>query len=76
MQIYGLQFRIFSAQFIIFKELHQVYLEYQIQEFFKIQLKKYLPQNISFKSLYYKELFCTFASELGYGGGDSSPLIC
>jgi len=30
----------------------------------------------SFKSLYYKELFCTFAGEIGYGGGDNSPLVC
>lgn len=28
------------------------------------------------KSLYYKELFCTFAIEIGYGGGDNSPLVC
>jgi len=28
------------------------------------------------KSLYNKELFCTFASELGYGGGDTqSPRL-
>jgi len=27
-------------------------------------------------SLYNKELFCTFASEIGYGGGDNSPLVC
>jgi ribosome maturation factor RimP len=26
--------------------------------------------------LYPKELFCTFASEIGYGGGDNSPLVC
>lgn len=29
-----------------------------------------------YKSLYHKELFCTFASEKGYGGGDNSPLVC
>ena len=26
--------------------------------------------------MYPKELFCTFASEIGYGGGDNSPLVC
>jgi len=26
--------------------------------------------------LYHKELFCTFANEIGYGGGDNSPLVC
>jgi ribosome maturation factor RimP len=26
--------------------------------------------------LYHKELFCTFATEIGYGGGDNSPLVC
>jgi len=26
--------------------------------------------------LCYKELFCTFAAEIGYGGGDDSPLVC
>ena len=26
--------------------------------------------------MYYKELFCTFASEIGYGGGDKRPLVC
>ena len=29
-----------------------------------------------YKSLYYKELFCTFAIEIRYGGGDNSPLVC
>ncbi len=26
--------------------------------------------------MYDKELFCTFAGEIGYGGGDNSPLVC
>ena len=30
----------------------------------------------SIESLDYKELFSTFASEIGYGGGDNSPLVC
>lgn len=30
----------------------------------------------SLKSLCDKELFCTFAPEIGYRGGDNSPLVC
>ncbi len=30
----------------------------------------------NYKTLYDKELFCTFAPEIGYGGGDKSPLVC
>ena len=26
--------------------------------------------------MYHKELFCTFAGEIEYGGGDNSPLVC
>ncbi len=32
--------------------------------------------NFSRNSLYNKELFCTFAHETGYRGGDNSPLVC
>jgi len=43
-----------------------------------LYIHKYKKQDglFSYKSLYYKELFCTFAIEIGYGGGDTqSPRL-